>query len=71
MLAPSGHTVTPVSVLHAYQRSGSITGNTNAVLGGGGTARLASTGGTSSSPLLIIDFGKEVAGQVSVQVTGV
>lgn len=70
VLAPSGHTVTPVSVLHAYQRSGSITGNTDAVLGGGGTVRLTSTGGTSSSPLLIIDFGKEVAGKVSVQVTG-
>jgi hypothetical protein len=70
VLAPSGHTVKPASVLAAYPRSGSITGNTSAVLGRGGTVRLTSTGGTSSSPLLIIDFGKEVAGNVSVQVTG-
>jgi hypothetical protein len=70
VLAPSGHTVRPARVLAAYPRSGSITGNTSAVLGRGGTVRLTSTGGTSSSPLLIIDFGKEVAGNVSVQVTG-
>jgi hypothetical protein len=70
VLAPSSHTVQPVSVLHAYTRGGGITGNPNAVLGHGGTVRLTSTGGTTDSPLLIIDFGKEVAGQVSVQVTG-
>jgi hypothetical protein len=73
VLAPSSHTVIPVSVLHAYPRSGTITGNTDAVLGQGGhggTVRLTDTGGTTDSPLLIIDFGKEVAGQVSVQVTG-
>jgi len=49
---------------------GSITGSPEAVLGGGGTVRLTSTGTASASPLLIIDFGKEVAGNVSVQVTG-
>jgi hypothetical protein len=70
VLAPSSHTVQPVSVLAAYPRSGSITGNPDAVLGHGGTVRLTSTGGTTGSPLLIIDFGKEVAGSVSVQVTG-
>jgi hypothetical protein len=70
VLAPSSHTVEPVSVLAAYPRSGSITGNPDAVLGHGGTVRLTSAGGTTGSPLLIIDFGKEVAGQVSVQVTG-
>ncbi|HEX8008744.1 MAG TPA: alpha-L-rhamnosidase C-terminal domain-containing protein [Trebonia sp.] len=70
VLAPSSHTVKPVRVLAAYPRSGAITGSTSAVLGHGGTVRLTDTGGTTASPLLIIDFGKEVAGQVSVQVTG-
>ena len=70
VLAPSSHTVKPASVLAAYPRSGTITGKPTAVLGRGGTVRLTATGGTASSPLLIIDFGKEVAGNVSVQVTG-
>jgi len=70
VLAPSGHTVRPTRVLAAYPRGGSITGSSGAVLGHGGTVRLTSTGGTASSPLLIIDFGKEVAGRVSVHVTG-
>lgn len=70
VLAPASHTVTPVSVLAAYPRSGTITGNTDAVLGHGGTVRLTDTGGTNDSPLLIIDFGKEMAGNVSVQVAG-
>lgn len=70
VLAPTSHTVKPVSVLAAYPRSGTISGNTSAVLGRGGTVRLTDTGGTTDSPLLIIDFGKEVAGNVSVQVTG-
>jgi hypothetical protein len=75
VLAPSGHTVTPSRVLAAYPRSGTITGDPDAVLGRGGpghggTVRLASTGETVSSPLLVIDFGKEVAGKVMVRVTG-
>jgi hypothetical protein len=70
VLAPTSHTVKPASVLAAYPGSGTITGNTSAVLGHGGTVRLTDTGGTTDSPLLIIDFGKEVAGNVSVQVTG-
>jgi hypothetical protein len=69
VLAPSSHTVKPARVLAAYPRSGSITGNPDAVLGRGGTVQLTSAGGTSSSPLLIIDFGKEVAGNVSVTVS--
>jgi Bacterial alpha-L-rhamnosidase 6 hairpin glycosidase domain/Bacterial alpha-L-rhamnosidase C-terminal domain len=70
VLAPSSHTVTPARVLAAYPRSGSITGHPDAVLGRGGTVRLSSPGGTASSPLLVIDFGKEVAGKVVVRVTG-
>ncbi len=70
VLAPSSHTVTPASVLAADPRAGSITGHPDAVLGHGGTVRLTSSGGTASSPLLIIDFGQEVAGKVMVRVTG-
>ena len=70
VLAPSTHTVHPVKVLASYPRSGSITGNPDAVLGHGRTVRLTSTGPRSGSPLLIIDFGKEVAGKVMVHVAG-
>jgi hypothetical protein len=70
VLAPSSHTVTPARVLAADPRGGSISGDPGAVLGHGGTVRLTSTGGTASSPLVIIDFGQEVAGKVQVRVTG-
>jgi Bacterial alpha-L-rhamnosidase 6 hairpin glycosidase domain/Bacterial alpha-L-rhamnosidase C-terminal domain len=70
VLAPAGHEVTPVSVLQAPPRGGSIQGNPAAALGHGGSVTLVSTGSRTASPLLILDFGKEVAGQVQVHVTG-
>ncbi len=70
VLAPSGHTVSPVSVVSANPRGGSIQGDPNAALGGGGTVRLVSNGDRTKSPLLVLDFGKEVAGRVQIDVQG-
>ena len=70
VLAPSGHEVTPVSVVGTDPRGGEIQGNPDAALGSGGSVRLISTGDRTTSPLLILDFGKEVAGQVQVHVSG-
>lgn len=68
--APSSHTVRPVSVLSVDPRGGSIEGDPNAVLGRGGSVRLVSNGDRTQSPLLVIDFGKEVAGNVQIHVQG-
>ena len=71
VLAPGGHTVTPVSVLEALPRQGRIDGAPGAALAAGGKAvRLTSTGGRAGSPMLVLDFGKEVAGKIQVRVTG-
>jgi len=70
VLAPTGHEVMPVSVVSADPRGGEIQGNPSAALGSGGSVRLISTGDRTTSPLLVLDFGKEVAGQVQVHVTG-
>lgn len=69
VLAPSGHTADPVSVYAADPRGGQIVGEPGATLpGGSGSVRLVSTGGRGTSPLLILDFGREVAGRVKVEV---
>ncbi|HEY4457044.1 MAG TPA: alpha-L-rhamnosidase C-terminal domain-containing protein [Pseudonocardiaceae bacterium] len=68
VLAPTGHTVQPVSVWAAQQRGGSIDGNPKAALGGPATVTLTSTGTRTTSPLLILDFGKEVGGEVAMHV---
>jgi hypothetical protein len=68
VLAPATHTVRPVSVLSAVARGGSIVGDPKAVLGGKDTVRLVGTGAVSASPLLTVDFGKEVGGEISLRV---
>jgi Bacterial alpha-L-rhamnosidase 6 hairpin glycosidase domain/Bacterial alpha-L-rhamnosidase C-terminal domain len=68
VLAPSGHTVRPVSVLSTDPRGGSIQGDPKAALGGKSAVTLTSTGTRTTSPLLTLDFGKEVGGEVSLHV---
>ncbi|MEW2521129.1 alpha-L-rhamnosidase C-terminal domain-containing protein [Actinacidiphila alni] len=71
VLAPTGHTVTPARVLSATARGGSIQGDPKAVLGKGHRpVRLVSTGDRTQSPLLALDFGKDVGGRISIKVAG-
>jgi hypothetical protein len=68
VLAPSSHTVLPVSVLSDDPRGGSVQGDPDAALGGPSSVTLTSTGSRTTSPLLMLDFGKEVGGEISVHV---
>jgi len=73
VLAPTGRTVTPVRVLSADPRGGAVQGNPDTVLGkdgGHGHVRLVSTGDRTTSPLLTLDFGKDVGGRIRIRVTG-
>ncbi|MDT4911199.1 MAG: hypothetical protein QOC66_327 [Pseudonocardiales bacterium] len=70
VLAPQSHTVRPTSVLFADPRGGSVTGDPEAALGDQASVTLHSTGPRTSSPLLALDFGKEVGGEIRVRVTG-
>lgn len=68
VLAPSSHTVLPVSVPSADPRGGSIQGDPDAALGGTASVTLTSTGTRTTSPLLTLDFGKEVGGEIAIHV---
>lgn len=68
VLAPHTHTVRPESVLSADPRGGSIDGDPNGLVDGSSSTRLVSTGDRSSSPLVTLDFGKEVGGEVRLHV---
>src|SRR4051794_20660238 len=68
VLAPDGRQVDPIAV-SADPRDGSITGDPNALLNGKGWVRLTNTGDRTTSPLLTLDFGKEVGGKIQVYVT--
>jgi hypothetical protein len=71
VLAPGRHTVKPVSVLEALPRQGRIEGRPDAALAvDGRTVRLAGSGDRAGSPMLVLDFGKEVAGKIQVRVKG-
>ena len=71
VLAPSSRDVTPVKIYKADPRQGAIDGSPDAALRqGGGTVRLTGAGDRAGSPLLIVDFGKEVAGHLNVRVKG-
>jgi hypothetical protein len=71
VLAPAGHTVRPVSVLTSVAREGRIEGDPrNALKADGRTVRLVGAADRAGSPLLTLDFGKEVAGRVTVTGTG-
>jgi len=71
VLAPHGHEVLPVAVLSADPRGGAIQGDPRAALGNtGGAVRLVSTGDRTTSPLLTLDFDKDVGGKIQVRVAG-
>jgi hypothetical protein len=58
-------------VLDSDARDGTITGDASAALRADGRAvRLTSPGARTGSPLLMLDFGQEVAGKVGVRLTG-
>lgn len=68
VLAPSDRDVAPVSA-SAAARGGSVTGDPAGLVHGDGSVQLTSTGGPATSPLVTLDFGKEVGGRVQVHVT--
>ncbi|MDL4774420.1 alpha-L-rhamnosidase C-terminal domain-containing protein [Actinomadura xylanilytica] len=71
VLAPESRTVPPVAVYKADPREGRIDGSPEAALkNGGGSVRLTGAADRAGSPLLILDFGKEVAGHIKVRVKG-
>jgi len=72
LLAPTSHQLRPVNVLSTDARSGMLQGPPTAVLGDGtgASVRLVSNGDRTQSPLLIVDFGTEVGGNVSLHVMG-
>jgi hypothetical protein len=71
VLAPSSHDVEPVRVRAATARGGSLEGDPKAVLGGTKKpVRLVSKGDRTQSPLLTVDFGKDVGGKIQVHVAG-
>ncbi|MGW1467132.1 alpha-L-rhamnosidase-related protein [Streptomyces sp. NPDC002308] len=71
VLAPEDRAVAPVSVSAVTVRGGSAQGAPEALLGGGARSlRLISTGDRTRSPLVTLDFGKEVGGKIRIRVTG-
>jgi hypothetical protein len=72
VLAPTTHQLRPVSVLSTDARSGMLQGSPSAVLGDGtgASVRIMSSGDRTQSPLLTVDFGSEVGGNVSLHVMG-
>jgi hypothetical protein len=71
VLAPSSHDVDPVRVLSATARGGAVEGDPKAVLGATKKpVRLVSKGDRTTSPLLTLDFGKDVGGKIRIHVAG-
>ncbi|MEU8344513.1 alpha-L-rhamnosidase C-terminal domain-containing protein [Spirillospora sp. NPDC048832] len=71
VLAPSSRDVKPVKVYKADPRQGRIDGSPEGALKkGGASVRLTGAEDRAGSPLLIVDFGKEVAGHLKVRVKG-
>ena len=70
VLAPTSHIVRPKSVEAATARGGSITGSPTNALSKQGSVTLTGAGAISASPLLTLDFGLEVGGEITVHVTG-
>ncbi|WP_329456467.1 alpha-L-rhamnosidase-related protein [Streptomyces sp. NBC_01497] len=73
VLAPTHHTVTPTRVSSSDPRGGTIAGDPAALTGAKGrTLRLtnAPDGARTSSPLVTLDFGKEVGGKIRIHVAG-
>ena len=71
VLSPSSRSVAPARVLEADARDGAIVGDPSSALREDGrSVRLTSMGSRTGSPLLMLDFGQEVAGKIRVHVTG-
>lgn len=71
VLAPDDRDVEPVAVLSANPRGGAVQGEPKAALGGAkAPVRLVSYGDRTQSPLLTLDFGKDVGGKIRVHVAG-
>ena len=71
VLSPSSRSVAPARVLEADARDGAIVGDPSSALREDGrSVRLTSPGSRTGSPLLMLDFGQEVAGKIRVHVTG-
>jgi hypothetical protein len=69
VLAPASHTLYPVAVFAEEPREGLIQGNAAALLDGKrGAVTLTSLGDRTKSPLLILDFGQDVGGKISMKV---
>ncbi|WP_435127666.1 alpha-L-rhamnosidase C-terminal domain-containing protein [Actinacidiphila sp. bgisy144] len=71
VLAPRGHSVDPVAVTSVAARGGSVQGDPKALLGGAKSPlRLTSPGDRTRSPLVTLDFGKDVGGKIRIRVAG-
>lgn len=71
VLAPRGHVVEPVSVSSVSARGGSVQGDPKALLGKGSKPlRLTGSGDRTQSPLVTLDFGKDVGGKIRIRVAG-
>jgi hypothetical protein len=71
VLAPTRRNLHPTEVQSVLPRGGSVTGRAETLVRHDGKAvRITSTGDRTASPLVVLDFGKEVSGPVRVRVTG-
>ena len=71
VLAPASRTVLPTSVLSADARKGSLLGApAEALRADGKGVRLKSIGDRTGSPLLTLDFGKELSGKPELTILG-
>ncbi|MGH1563956.1 alpha-L-rhamnosidase C-terminal domain-containing protein [Mumia sp. DW29H23] len=69
VLAPTSRTVKPTSVEDVLERGGAVSGKADTLLTRDGkSVRLSSEGDRTTSPLVILDFGKEVSGPVAARV---
>lgn len=71
VLAPRGRDVKPVAVSSVSPRGGSVQGDPSALLGRSAKpVRLVSSGDRTQSPLVTLDFGKDVGGKIRIRVAG-
>lgn len=71
VLAPQSHEVEPVAVSSVSARGGAVQGDPKALLGGTRKpVRLVSSGDRTQSPLVTLDFGKDVGGKIRIRVAG-
>jgi Bacterial alpha-L-rhamnosidase C-terminal domain/Bacterial alpha-L-rhamnosidase 6 hairpin glycosidase domain len=69
--SPLNRHICPIRVLAVLPRGGRVAGDPNRLLNGKGMpVRLISVGDRTQSPLVILDFGREIGGMVHVGVLG-